>query len=130
MPKLAVAEVAGKGRCVFAGERIAKGTAVTSDSVVTIPKAVVDAAGLPFAAYPFAWNMTQHCVALGLTSLANHDGVAPNCHVSRNLSKKLIGLIAKRDIEAGEEVTYDYKVPLWFEPQPPAKLGDANGSAT
>ena len=127
MPKLAIANVAGKGRGVFARERITKGSIVTSDPVVTIPKAVVDAAGLPFAAYPFAWNLTQHCVVLGVTSLANHDGSDPNCHVSRNLRDKLLGLVAKRDIEAGEEITYDYKVPLWFKPEPPAKLGDVNG---
>ena len=122
MPKLTIASVGKKGRCVFAGEKIAKGSIVTSDPVVTMPKAVVDAAGLPFAAYPFAWNLTQHCVVLGVTSLVNHDGSDPNCHVSRNLRQQILGLIAKRDIEAGEEITYDYKVPLWFEPEPPARL--------
>ena len=124
MPKLAVASVDGKGRCVFAREAITKGSIVTADPVALIPKSHVDAlakAGSPFAAYPFAWTPHTHAVPLGLTSLANHSD-EPNCHVSRNIDRKVLGLIAKRDIDPGEEITYDYKVPLWFDPQPPSRL--------
>lgn len=122
MPRLIVKEIPGKGRCVFAGERIAKGEHVTCDSVIFIPRVDLDKIRLPFAAYPFVWSMTDHAIPLGPTSLVNHDGDNPNTHTFREHKDKLLGLVAKRDIEPGEEITYDYKVNLWFEPEPPARL--------
>ena len=130
MPRLALAEVEGKGRCVFTTERIPKGAWVTSDPIVTLPRqhtqALVNARS-PIHAYPFAWTENHDAIVLGLTSLANHSDV-PNCHTARNLGKQLLGLVAKRDIEPGEEITYDYKVPLWFEPKPPATLNLKEGT--
>lgn len=122
MPRLAVAKVEGKGRGVFALEPIAKGEVVVTDNVLLAPTKSFVQTGV-LAHYPFCWDSPDNaCIALGLTSLANHDGENPNCLTERDFGRLLLRLIAKRDIEAGEEITYDYKVPLWFEPKPPTRL--------
>jgi SET domain-containing protein len=122
VPRLAVAIIAGKGRGVFALEAIASGEAVVTDCVIAVPHDHFERVGPPLGSYPFAWRDGNDALALGLTSLANHDGKDPNCFTERDYARQLLRLVAKRDIKAGEEITYDYKVPLWFEPKPPSRL--------
>jgi hypothetical protein len=118
---LAVANVAAKGRGVFTTSKISKGEPIATDCVVLVPKDHFEQVGPPLACYPLAWDKECHCLVLGLISLVNH-AEEPNSYPERDMKKLLLRLVAKRDIEAGEEITYHYKVPLWFEPEPPAKL--------
>jgi uncharacterized protein len=55
-------------------------------------------------------------IALGYTSLLNHS-YAPNCDFIRHIDELVIDLVARRVIDAGEELTIDYQMTLWFEPE-------------
>jgi len=55
-------------------------------------------------------------IALGYTSLLNHAH-APNCEFIRHIDDLAIDLVALRDIAAGEELTIDYQMTLWFVPR-------------
>jgi hypothetical protein len=122
MPSLLIGYVEGKGRCVYAGEKISKGQSIDTNCVVLFPSTQLEELRPPLVDYPFAWDEKYSCFALGSVALANHSRDNPNAYINRDFTKLLIRLVAKRDIEAGEEITYDYKVPLWFEPKPPARL--------
>jgi SET domain-containing protein len=52
---------------------------------------------------------------LGYTSLVNHSA-APNCTFIRHFDELALDLVASRDIAAGEEITFDYGMTLWFTP--------------
>ena len=76
--------------------------------------------------YVFMWehNTTEQdlyhhqgrsAIALGYTSLLSHSYV-PNCNFVRHIDGLLIDVIAKRAIMAGEELTIDYQMTLWFDP--------------
>jgi hypothetical protein len=54
-------------------------------------------------------------IALGYTSLVNHSAT-PNCAFIRHFAALALDLVALRTIEAGEEITFDYGMTLWFEP--------------
>jgi len=54
-------------------------------------------------------------IALGFTSLLNHS-CAPNCVFVRHIDDLVLDLVAARAIEAGEELTIDYQMTLWFAP--------------
>ena len=54
-------------------------------------------------------------IALGYTSLVNHSAT-PNCAFTRHFEALALDLHAIRTIEAGEEITFDYGMTLWFEP--------------
>ena len=122
MSRICVAPIEGKGRCVFAKRPIAKGEPIDTNYVLLFPIEQHDEMKAPLALYPLRWDKDFHCMALGAVSLANHSSDAPNASVQRCYAQLLIRLVAERDIEAGEEIVYDYKAPLWFEPKPPARL--------
>jgi SET domain-containing protein len=54
-------------------------------------------------------------IALGLTSLLNHS-YEPNAAFIRHIDALEIEIRALRLIRAGEEVTIDYQMDLWFDP--------------
>lgn len=131
MPKLCVKGVDGKGRCVFAGEAIAEGQTIDTNCVLTFPQWQAEELKPPLQFYPFEWDKDFVCIPLGSLSLANHSS-DPNAFLQRDGANFQMRLVAKRDIEAGEEITYDYKVPLWFEPKPPSRLNmeKTNGTSS
>ena len=55
-------------------------------------------------------------IALGYTSLLNHS-YTPNCEFIRHIDDLTIDLVALRPIDAGEELTIDYQMTLWFTPE-------------
>jgi SET domain len=54
-------------------------------------------------------------IALGYASLVNHSD-EPNCRFIRHFEALALDLVALRGIEAGEELTFDYDMTLWFDP--------------
>ena len=121
MPRLVIAPIKGKGRCVFAGESVTKGSVVDTNPALIFPHWQTVEMKPPLQNYPFGWDGDFDCIPLGSLTLANHSE-EPNTELSRDFANLLIRLVAIRDIEAGEEITYHYRVPLWFDPQPPSRL--------
>jgi SET domain-containing protein len=55
-------------------------------------------------------------VVLGFASLFNHSP-DPNCKFTRYIDAMALDVIALRDIAAGEELTFNYGMTLWFTPE-------------
>jgi uncharacterized protein len=116
-----------KGRGVVAMQDIKKGELVERSPVLIIPnkdRAAVDPTVI--FTYVFMWengtveeDLYKHegrsAIALGFTSLLNHS-YKPNAEFLRHIEALMIDVIALRDIEAGEEITIDYQMTLWFDP--------------
>jgi SET domain-containing protein len=72
--------------------------------------------------YIFEWgdNKKQCCMALGYVPVYNHS-FHSNCEYEMEFDKKLIKIIAVKNIEKGEELlinyngTFDDEKPLWFD---------------
>ena len=124
---LRVADLGRRGRGVVAERRIEAGELVERAPVVIIPhteRAAVDPTNV--GNYIFMWEPGttgediyrqegRAAVVLGFASLVNHSG-RPNCAFTRHFEALALDLYAIRTIEAGEEITFDYGMTLWFEP--------------
>jgi len=121
MQKIAYRSIAGKGRGVVATGPIKTGELVERSPVLPISLETSERPGLND--YAFAWGEDvpgfekgKECViALGYIGLYNH-GKPANLRLLRHYDDNEMSVEALRDIEAGEELTIDYDVPLWFEP--------------
>lgn len=125
---LRVAVMGQRGRGVLADADIRAGTVVERSPVLVIPagdRAAVDPTVI--FTYVFMWehgtveeDLYRHegraAIALGYTSLLNHS-YEPNCDFVRHIDELAIDLVARRDIAAGEELTIDYQMTLWFTPE-------------
>ena len=123
MNKIAWKRIPGKGRGVVATRAIAAGETVERSPV--LPIALKDSECPALNDYSMAWGEaegaceagTECCVGLGYLMLYNHSA-APNITIRRHFADNEMSMIALRDIAAGEELAYDYDVPLWFEQTP------------
>lgn len=115
-PALHVADFGEKGRGLIATGAIAAGEIL--DVAPVIPMRPEDAAarGTILYDYPFLWDDPPfaEAIALGAISMANH-APEPNARFETDIAARLVRLHALRDIAAGEEVTIDYGIPLWFD---------------
>ena len=125
---LRILQMGQRGRGVVAEADIPAGTLIERSPVLVIPpgdRAAVDPT-IVFT-YVFMWehDMTEEdlyrhegrsAIALGYTSLLNHS-YTPNCDFVRHIDELVIDLVAHRDIAAGEELTIDYQMTLWFTPE-------------
>jgi hypothetical protein len=117
--KVAVVRIPGKGRGVVTTQAIAAGETVERSPVLPLSLADSECPGL--SDYGMAWEENHDnptpgrecCVGLGYLSIYNH-GAPPNAKLEHHYDTDEISVVALRDIAAGEEVTYDYVVPLWF----------------
>jgi SET domain-containing protein len=123
-----IRQVGSRGRGIFARSTIEQGQLVERSPVLIIPdeqRMMADTTIL--FTYVFMWehdtveeDLYQHkgraAVALGLTSLLNHS-YKPNCRFVRHINELLIDIVAIREIQAGEELTIDYQMTLWFVPE-------------
>jgi hypothetical protein len=117
--KVACVKIAGKGRGVVTTVAIAAGETVERSPVLPLSLRDSECPGLND--YGMAWTENfdepqpgkECCVGLGYLSIYNHSAT-PNARLEHHYDTEEISIIAIRDIAAGEEVTYDYVVPLWF----------------
>jgi SET domain-containing protein len=113
---LRVAEIDGKGRGVVAAAAIKAGEILEIAPVIPLKAGEAPPRGSILYDYPFRWNDPPYveAIALGVLSVCNHS-TAPNCDIDIFIDRKLVQLNAIRDIAVGEELTFDYGVPPWWE---------------
>lgn len=125
-PRLTLTVSPEKGRCLIATAPIPAGTLLEVAPILWVPPSqtpAIDASAL--GGHVFAWGIAPDgsdapgavAVALGLVSIANHAD-APNADFEQDFDNRALRLIALADIAAGEEITVDYGIPLWFEQKP------------
>jgi SET domain-containing protein len=116
----------GKGRGVFAGQRIEAGAIIEEAPVIVVPRGEVEHLDrTALGDYYFLWGADEEDAALllGLCSLCNHS-YQPNAVFECRPEAGTIRFAALRSIEAGEEITANYNgapdnaKPLWFDVQP------------
>jgi hypothetical protein len=119
-PELAVVPIEGKGRGVVATQRIVSGTLIEAAPVVPYrtecKRDEMPDRSLPpeLADLPHDWSEECGCLVFGAMQFANHSDT-PNAGFTRNIEAVTMTFTALRDIEAGEEITIDYGIPLWWE---------------
>jgi hypothetical protein len=125
---LRVVQLGRRGRGVVADAPIGGGQLIERSPVILVPhgdRSAVDPTNV--GSYIFMWEHGsigedvykgegRAAIALGLTSLVNHSA-DPNCDFVRYIEALAIDLFALRDIAAGEELTFDYGMTLWFTPE-------------
>lgn len=106
----------GRGRGVFATKRIKRGTVIESCPVLLFEQKTSRHMLQEFA---FRWDKNHVALALGWGSLYNHS-YTPNAACDQRKRQQCIDIIALRNIEVGEEITFNYNgapdddSPLWF----------------
>lgn len=115
-PGIRVADIANRGRGVVAIEPIGKGALIEASPVVRLLPDASPPKSSPLFDYVFAWDEPPfaEAVAFGVVSLVNHAAPA-NATLACDIAGQTLRLLAAADIEAGEEITIDYGIPLWFE---------------
>jgi uncharacterized protein len=118
---LVVRETEAKGRGVFAEKDFIKGDIIETAAVIVIPKEQVKLiTHTVLYNYYFNWHGESAAIALGLASLFNHS-YYPNAVYMKNFAKRVIEIIAYKDIRMGEEITVNYNgvaedlTPVWFD---------------
>ena len=116
----------GKGRGIFATRRIAAGSVIEEAPVISMPAGEIEhLEKIALQDYYFLWGpeMEEAALPLGLCTLCNHSFDA-NARFVAHHDRRMMGFVALRDIEAGEEVTINYnghpasQRHLWFEVLP------------
>lgn len=112
--------IEGKGRGVFARRLIKQGEVIERAPVVPMSKEnVPDDGGAPDG-YVLEWRDDDpeeaHALVLGYVMLYNH-GKEPNIHLESDFDNEQIIVTAMRDIEPGEELSWNYNCELWFDPE-------------
>ncbi|MFI5124956.1 MAG: SET domain-containing protein [Chitinophagales bacterium] len=118
LPSLYIAATSRKGRGVFAGEALVKGTLIEVSPVIVMSKderILLDQTLLHD--YIFLWgkNQLQCCVALGYLSLYNHDYQA-NCDYEMEFDEAIIRVTTVRDVPEGAELCINYNG-NWNDPR-------------
>ncbi len=105
-----------KGRGVFTMRAIKKGEIVEVAPAVPLSKRAVPDKIAPDG-YVLDWDddnpRKAYAMVLGYIMLYNHSE-DPNIELESDLSENTITAVAMRNIKAGEELTWDYGVELWF----------------
>lgn len=124
LPNLYIVHHPVKGRCIFCAEDIPRGAVIEVCPLIVLSEAdskLIHQTRLHD--YYFIWDeaLNTTAIALGYGSLYNHSSNA-NAELESLMDRNEIRFTAKRDIPAGEEITFNYygskkgvKVKLWFE---------------
>ncbi len=120
--QIAVRDVKGKGRGVFALRKFKRGELIERCPVLIIPgrhsqyilKTKLDH-------YAFDWDKEDElALILGYGMIYNHN-YAPNAKIVHNLTKRTSDIIARGPIKPGEEILVNYngapndRSPVWFD---------------
>jgi uncharacterized protein len=114
-------KIDGKGRGVVAVRAMRAGTEVERSPIIVVPMSdLLDRDEPPTVPdqYLLAWSDEadqELAMGGGLLMFYNH-GDDPNVEFWTGPDGESMSVIALRDIAEGEELVYDYGVPLWFTP--------------
>jgi SET domain-containing protein len=112
---LSIGYIEGKGRGVFAQKHFARGEAIECAPVIVLPDDPWELLNrTSLKDHYLTWGEQACAIALGFGSLYNYSYV-PNAVMVRHLEEAYFEMVALRDIEAGEEITFKYNCPPWFE---------------
>ena len=104
---------------MFAARDISAGTLVSVAHCIPFPTDALK--GTPIEHHSFDYEQdNQDCIVLGVQQFINHAD-APNCSCEWEVvdgGQRVHKVYTVRDIKAGEELSIDYGVPLWFKPAP------------
>jgi len=123
IPGLYILNDSHKGRCVHTAGEIAIGSTIEVCPIIIVPKEQVQIIhNTVLHDYYFIWgpNQDQAAILLGYGSLYNHSN-QPNTKAILLHDDQEILFEATREIEAGEEITFNYfdgqnaKDESWFE---------------
>ena len=107
-----------KGRGVFALRDIKKGEVIEVAPVIPMSHDDIPDSGNAPDGYVLDWDEDDpeeaHALVLGYIMLYNHSKT-PNMDFESDLGNYTITAKASRDIEAGEELTWNYSCELWFD---------------
>ena len=115
--------VSGKGRGVVAVRDCPAGTEMERSPVIIVPDEDLverEQTLTIFDQYLLYWSDEPGknvAMGAGLLMIYNHSDT-PNVEFCDGPEPESMSVVALRDIRAGEELTYDYDVPLWFRPAP------------
>ena len=118
--------IRGKGRGVVAVFDCKEGTELERSPVIIVPSRDLvdrDASDTVHDHYLLYWSDDpdrEVVMGCGLLMIYNHSA-DPNVELCDGPDPETMSVVALRDIVAGEELTYDYDVQLWFDPAPPAE---------
>jgi SET domain-containing protein len=113
--------IAGKGRGVVAVTSVKKGTELERSPVIVVPLAdLVEREDPPTVPHQYLLDWLDepgHELVMGggLLMIYNHSD-APNVEFWTGPDGQSMSVFAIRDIESGEELVYDYGVPLRVTP--------------
>ena len=120
------AAIPGKGRGVIARVACAAGTEIERSPVIIVPEADLLDRDDPLTVedqYLMYWSDEpgrELAMGAGLLMFYNHSDT-PNVELEEGPEPLTMSVFALRDIAPGEELMYDYGVPLWFEQSPSAE---------
>jgi SET domain-containing protein len=102
-----------KGRCVIAKKTFRKNETIAVDPVIVLT--LKETGKTALNNYTLWWKgRNKVALGLGVSVLINH-GKDPNVLFKFDIEDKIVGVFAKRTIKKGEELSVDYKIPLWFD---------------
>ncbi|HWV02332.1 MAG TPA: SET domain-containing protein-lysine N-methyltransferase [Devosia sp.] len=95
---------------------INRGKLVEASPVIRMKKADRLDRSTVLSHYPFEWNDPPYVQAfpLGFAGLLNHSDT-PNCKIESDIAGEVLCTYTLRNVAAGEELTWDYGIPPWFE---------------
>ena len=123
IPGLFIAHSDLEGRGVFTSEPITKGSIIEICNIIELsPTDLELIKKTVLYDYYFDWKKQEGhaAIALGYGSLYNH-AYQPNTEYVHNYGSNTLEIYALRDIEAGEELTFNYngipddQTKVWFE---------------
>lgn len=116
---LRIVEVPGKGRGLTVATPVVAGTLLEVAPALPLAPGSGPQPGTTVYDYTFFWGEPpfEEAIALGMISLCNHSP-SPSARFETDIATRTIRLYALRDVSAGEELTIDYEIPLWFEAKP------------
>jgi len=124
---IGVKDFGAKGRGIVALRDIPAGTVIERCPVLIIPeqeRAQTDPSIVFTYVYMWEHGTTEDdlytgkgraAIALGMSSLLNHS-YDPTAVFTRRIDELELELRSRKSIAAGEEVTIDYQMKLWFDP--------------